>query len=134
MIHIPVNIALTGDLMMDTQKIQLTLAQIDEGLEPELERDLIDAARFIKTLAQAYVRVDTGSLQESIRVEHIRRLAVRVRAGGYVTNPKTKKLVDYAIYVEERFPFMRPAWQSGKNFVTMRAEESLRRLALRVSS
>jgi hypothetical protein len=62
--------------------------------------------------------VETGSLRDSIRIERggeskdWRR--VRVRAGGYVTNPKTGKIVDYAAVVEQRFPYMRPAWEEVK--------------------
>ncbi len=69
-------------------------------------------------LAKVYVNVDTGSLRDSIRREsggeglHWRR--VRVRAGGYVTNPKTGKLVNYAAVVEVKYPYMRPAWEEVK--------------------
>ena len=76
---------------------------------------LMERAQLMKGLAQVYVRVDTGSLRDSIRVEsggigeHWRR--IRVRAGGYIINPKTKKRVDYAGIVESKYPFMRPAWE-----------------------
>ena len=74
---------------------------------------IMDVAYLMKGLAQVYVLVDTGSLRDSIRVERggkgMRWRQVRVRAGGYVTNPKTGRLVDYARYVEEKCQFMRRA-------------------------
>ncbi len=75
---------------------------------------LLAQAELMKGIAQVYVPMDTGSLRDSIRVErggeskNWRR--VRVRAGGYVTNPKTGRLVDYAAIVEQRYGFMRAAW------------------------
>lgn len=79
---------------------------------------LLKQAELMKGLAQVYVPVDTGSLRDSIRIErggeglHWRQ--VRVRAGGYVTNPKTGKIVNYAVHVELKYPYMRPAWEEVK--------------------
>lgn len=126
---IPVHLALTGQIDADLNRVAVTLAQIEHGMDPALERDLLEAAQFMRTMAKAYVRVDTGSLSKSIRVEHIRQLAVRVRAGGYVVNPKTGTLVNYAVYVEAKYPFMRPAWEHARNFVTARVTDSLTALA-----
>jgi len=73
-------------------------------------------AQLMQGLAQIYVLVDTGSLRDSIRIEEVPTRdsdfarSIRVRAGGYVTNPRTGKLVDYAVYVEAKSPFMAPAW------------------------
>ena len=84
--------------------------------------ELLQQAELMKGLAQVNVRVDTGSLRDSIRIErtapthHLHRM-VRVRAGGYVTNPRTKKIVDYAAIVEHKWPFMRPAWDSIRSNV-----------------
>jgi HK97 gp10 family phage protein len=74
--------------------------------------------------AQIYAPVDTGALQSSIRVERggvgLGWRQVRVRAGGYITNPKTGKLVNYSNFVEygtkhmPAQPFMRPAWEIVK--------------------
>jgi len=75
---------------------------------------LMDQAHLMVGLAQVYCPVDTGSLRDSIRVERggegegWRR--VSVRAGGYIMNPKTGRLVDYAGIVEARQPFMAPAF------------------------
>jgi len=75
---------------------------------------LLQQAELMKGLAQIYVPVDTGSLRDSIRVERggegEKWRRVRIRAGGYVTNPKTGKLVNYAGIVEAKIPYMRPAF------------------------
>lgn len=89
-----------------------------------------EAADLMVGFAQVYVLVDTGSLRDSIRKErggqgkHWR--VVRVRAGGYITNPKTKKIVDYAVHVERRKPYMKPAWEN----VRPQVEEIIRRICL----
>lgn len=75
---------------------------------------LMKQAELIAGLAQVYVAVDTGSLRDSIRVERggegLGWRRVCVRAGGYVVNPKSGRLVDYAASLELRQPFMRPAF------------------------
>jgi hypothetical protein len=79
---------------------------------------LMRQAELMKGLAQVYVPVDTGSLRDSIRVERggegegWRR--VRVRAGGYVTNYRTGKIVNYAGVVEAKYPYMRLAFEEVK--------------------
>lgn len=127
--RIPLYLYLVGDYRASMEKIQMTLAQIERGLPPTLEKELLEAAHFMRGQAQARVRVDTGSLQKSIRVEHISGLAVRVRAGGYVINPKTGKIVDYATYQERYHPYMKPAWEETKNFVKGRVRVALGVLA-----
>jgi hypothetical protein len=94
--------------------VKQTLAELPEHMAAWAETVLLEQAHTMVGYAQVYCRVDTGSLRDSIRVErggiekHWRE--VRVRAGGYITNPKTGKLVDYARIVEHRYPYMRPAW------------------------
>ena len=93
--------------------LKADLADLPEKLLDAAFEYLLESAQLIKGLAQVRVRVDTGSLRDSIRVErggkgkHWRR--VRVRAGGYITNPDTGRLVDYAGYVESKYPYLRPA-------------------------
>lgn len=105
--------SLKFDLAKGTVKEDL--ADLPEKMLDYAFQVLMDRARLMRDLAQVKVRVDTGSLRDSIRVErggeglHWRR--VRVRAGGYVTNPDTGQLVNYAAVVEKRYPFMRPAWE-----------------------
>ena len=104
-----------------------------QGLE-ELMRDatleeLNSSADQIKQLAKQLVRVDTGSLQRSIRKERggvgARWAKVRVRAGGYVTNPKTGLLVNYASIIESKYPFMMPAWLIVREGMVERIEQRI---------
>ena len=91
------------------------LAELPEKMLEGAWEEIIQVVTRMKGLAQAYVLVDTGSLRDSIRVERGGQgkywREIRVRAGGYVTNPKTGKLVDYAAIVEMKYPYMAPAWQ-----------------------
>jgi len=70
--------------------------------------------------AKELVPVDTGSLRKSIRKERRALPAgdiiyTGVRAGGYIVNPKTKQIVNYAKHVEygtsrnRPQPYLRPA-------------------------
>lgn len=105
-------------IKMDFMKgiVKQDLAMLPEKMLEAAYEELLQQAELMKGLAQVGVRVDTGSLRDSIRIErtapthHLHKM-VRVRAGGYVTNPKTGKIVDYAAIVESRYPFMRPAWE-----------------------
>lgn len=96
--------------------IKKDLGELPEKMLQVAYEELLQQAELMKGLAQVNVRVDTGSLRDSIRIErvaptyHLHRM-VRVRAGGYVTNPVTHKIVDYAAIVEMKYPYMRPAWE-----------------------
>ncbi len=90
------------------------LAKLPEQMLQASEEALNQAADLIVGLAKVNVRVDTGSLRDSIRKERVGptyqyHRIVRVRAGGYIVNPKTGKLVNYAGVVEMKFPYLRPA-------------------------
>jgi len=117
-------------LDLDKGTIKQDVAEIPNKLLDGAFEAILEAAHLMQGLAQVYVLVDTGSLRDSIRVErggegmHWRR--VKVRAGGYVTNPKTGHLVDYAVHVERMHPYMRPAWESVRSQV----EEIIRRKCL----
>lgn len=84
----------------------------DKLLEAAIEGAL-EIAYLILGSAQIHVRVKTGSLRDSGRIERggkTKHFAViRVRFGGYILNPETGKLVDYAAIVEQRYPYLRPA-------------------------
>jgi hypothetical protein len=105
-------------IKFDLGRAKTDLADLPEKMLEYAFEVLMSRAELMKDLAQVYVRVDTGSLRDSIRIEwggegkEWRR--VRVRAGGYVTNPKTGRLVNYAAVVEQRFPYMRPAFDQIK--------------------
>ena len=100
---------------MNSTTVKQDIAAIPNAMLEGAEQAILEAAHLMAGLAQVHVRVDTGSLRDSIRVErggqsmHWRE--VRVRAGGYVVNPKTGKLVDYAVIVEVKYPYMRPAYE-----------------------
>jgi hypothetical protein len=88
----------------DSGTTKEAIAELPEKMKEYAFEVLMKQAELIKSLAQIYTPVDTGSLRDSIRVErggenkHWRQ--VRVRAGGYVTNPKTNKKVNYAAFME----------------------------------
>jgi HK97 gp10 family phage protein len=96
------------------------LLEIKGGMGKACAETLDDVAHKIRDSARRIVPKDTGSLMHSIRVQKYSPEAgnvakIGVSAGGYITNPKTGKIVDYARYVEfgtskmpER-PYMRTA-------------------------
>lgn len=95
--------------------IKQDLAQLPEKMMEAAWEEIVQAVTLMKGLAQGNVRVDTGSLRDSIRVERGGEgklwRQIKLRAGGYIVNPKTGKLVNYAAVVEAKYPYMRPAWQ-----------------------
>lgn len=89
-----------------------------------MKRALDLAAADGVTRAKQLVAVDTGALQKSIRKEKHAWPAgnvtyIGIRAGGYVRNPRTGRLVHYAQFIEYGTsrtyprPFMRPALAWG---------------------
>lgn len=106
-------------LSIDDPNIKQKLATLPEHMIEWAEEVLMDRAHYMRDIAQVLVRVETGSLRDSVRVERGGKgqfwREVRVRAGGYVVNPKTGRLVDYAIFVENNYPFMAPAFLQVKN-------------------
>lgn len=101
--------------------VKKDLARLPEKILEYAFEVLMEQARLMKGYAQVYVPVDTGSLRDSIRLERgdegERWRRIRVRAGGYKTNPKTGKLVDYAGYVERKQPYMWPAWKQVRDTI-----------------
>lgn len=95
--------SITLDLADPTVKQKI--AELPEKMLEYAFEVLMKQAELIRDLAQVYVPVDTGSLRDSIRIERggegLAWRGVKVRAGGYVTNPRTGKRVNYAKYVEE---------------------------------
>ena len=90
--------------------IKLQIAQIPERLLEGAEQAVIETAYLVLGLAQIYVNVDTGALRDSGRIERggegLTWKEVKVRFGGYATNPRTGKLVDYAVHVENRYHYL----------------------------
>ena len=98
--------------------IKRDIASIPTKLLEGAEEAIMEVAYLVLGLAQVHVRVDTGSLRDSGRIEkggqgmHWRQ--VKVRFGGYVVNPKTNRLVDYAAIVEAKYPYLKPAWREAE--------------------
>jgi len=105
--------------------MQADLAQIPEKMKQAGLEALNEAADFMIVLAQGYVLVDTGTLQRSIRKEHEGDV-IRVLAGGYsFINPKTNKYCNYAVFIESKYPFMRPAFESVRSFITEKIRQKV---------
>jgi hypothetical protein len=109
------------NLNFNSGTIKQDIATIPQKLLEGAEEAILQCAYLVLGLAQVHVRVDTGSLRDSGRIErggqgmHFRQ--IRVRFGGYVINPKTGKLVDYAAAVEARYPYLKPAVQESESEV-----------------
>lgn len=94
------------DLMKGT--VQQDLAMLPEKMLDAAYEELLQQAHLMQGIWQVRAPVDTGSYRDSVRIErtaptqHLHRM-VRVRAGGYVTNPKTGKIVDYAAILEAKY-------------------------------
>jgi hypothetical protein len=109
----------TINLDLSDPNVKEKLAVLPQKMVEWAEECLLEAAHLMVGLAQVRVPVDTGSLRDSIRVERggqgMYWREIRVRAGGYITNPKSGKLVDYAVYVEATQPFMLPSYLDVKD-------------------
>lgn len=86
-------------------RIRAVLDRVEDGLDAKVSEALSVVADKVKEDAKDYCPVDTGSLKASIRREAVARTSgntwgIGVRAGGYVTNPKTGQKVNYAAHVE----------------------------------
>lgn len=92
--------------------VKQKLAELPEKMVEYAFEVLIKQAQLMRDLAQVYCPVDTGSLRDSIRVERGGEgkgwREVRVRAGGYITNPNTGRKVDYAAYQEYGTRYIAP--------------------------
>jgi len=110
-------------LQLDGERgtIKRDIAEIPNKLLDGAFEAINEVADLMVGLAQVHVLVDTGSLRDSIRKERgghgLHWRMVRVRAGGYIVNPKTGKIVDYAVHVERMRPYMKPAWDSVRSQV-----------------
>ena len=111
-------------IKMDWKGVDGFLRHLQKTMPDAFESALIDAlqeaAYLGKERAKTLVPKDTGALQNSIRVERLAREASKIlytgiRAGGYIRNPRTGRLVDYASHVEygtskqRPQPYLRPA-------------------------
>ena len=105
--------------------LEKELAMLPEKMEAAALEALNDAADFMVMIAQGRVRVDTATLQGSIRKEQSGKI-VRVLAGGFqFINPKTNRHCDYAIHVEHISPYMQPAWETVSKFIDAKIREKV---------
>lgn len=109
--------------------IKTRLAELPEKMVEYAFEALLKQAQLMRDLAQVYCPVDTGSLRDSIRVERGGEgkgwREVRVRAGGYITNPRTGRKVDYAIYQEAARGFMAAAYEDVKPTIELMIQNAV---------
>lgn len=101
-----------SDIQIFTRSVlKVDIATLEYNINIAAEEALNQICDLIVSYAKFYAPVETGSLRDSIRRESggEQWLTKRVRAGGYIINPKTGRFVDYAGYVESKTPFMQPA-------------------------
>ncbi len=87
------------------EQVKRNFNALTKGINPAAVRVLKQVAKEVKDEAKELVPIDTGALKASIRLIVTAATAgditrIGVRAGGYEVNPKTGKLVNYAVYVE----------------------------------
>ena len=106
------------------QRLIAHLGDAIKRIDPNMKEALREVARRVVQDAKALCPVDTGSLQRSIRAEEyppqVSIYRIYVVAGGKIINPKTRRKVDYAAYVEygtsraPAQPFLRPALEQNR--------------------
>ena len=108
---------------------KFALAEIEDNLADWAFEALLEQAEVMKGYWQIFVRVETGSARDSIRVErggefkHWKQ--VKVRGGGYVINPKTGRLVDYMWVLEQRYGAGHAAFEIVKPTIALMIEEKV---------
>jgi HK97 gp10 family phage protein len=104
--------------------IKAKLAELPEKMLNYAFEVMMKQAELMKGLAQVYCPVDTGSLRDSIRIERggegKQWRQVKVRCGGYITNPNTGRLVDYAKYQEFGTKYIAPTYFMTQAFLEVR--------------
>jgi hypothetical protein len=114
---------------LNDPNIKTKIAELPEKMLEYAEEVLSNQCDVIVGLAKVYVPVDTGSLRDSIRKERggtgKEWREFKVRAGGYVTNPRTGRRVDYAWIVELRTPFLSTAVEEVKPTIQMMIEAAV---------
>lgn len=100
----------------DLRTLQKDIATFNNNISDKAFNLILEKALRIQRLAQALVRVATGTLRSDIRVE-IRTnnqdiVTIAIVAGGTQINPRTGRICDYAAIVEQKYPFMQPAFSA----------------------
>jgi HK97 gp10 family phage protein len=116
-----------ADIIVDDTRVRMHLLKFSKAVPVATTGALDDTASNVVSDAKAmcieYNIYDTGAFMKSISKEkivksgYVQRISVTV--GGRVVNPKTGRLVDYAVYVHEGTSKMpaRPVlrWAMAKN-------------------
>ena len=124
--------------ILGMDKVINRLAVMEKALEPESEKQMKTVGKLMKEYSKSIAAVDTGSMRTSIRMQVFAKIAgkilrVGVSAGGYIVNPKTGKLVNYAKFIEWGTskmlaqPFMRPAMEKYKHLIPKKIRDGLHR-------
>lgn len=104
----------TIHLNLFDKNIKKTIAELPEKMAAHAEEVLIQQAELMRDIAKVRAPVEYGALRDSIRIERGGKgkgwKQVRIRAGGYVVNPRTGRLVDYARYQEEGTRYIAPKY------------------------
>lgn len=123
--------------IIGAQKLIARLVRLEKALDPAAIKAVKKVAKDIRDDAKTLCPVDTGSLRKSIRVGAYAKPArhthsVRVTAGGHVTNPKSRRKVDYASHVEYGTsrqtpqPYLRPAIKKHRKVLAKAIKEAIR--------
>jgi HK97 gp10 family phage protein len=118
-------------------KLIARVARFEKALDPGAETGVKKVAVKIRDSARLKVRKDTGSLMRSIRFGEYARPtghvhSIRVTAGGYVRNPKTGEIVDYAVHQElgtsnmTGQPYLGPSFQEHSRELMKEIKKVLR--------
>lgn len=118
----PLTLKLSGKNVLMARLTELRTVKLKQSVKENVREICED----IRDDAKAIVPVDTGSLKSSIRLQvrprpTAHKISFGVSAGGYVTNPRTGRKVNYAAFVEygtrkmAARPYMRPAIEKHKH-------------------
>ena len=113
----------------DFRSLKEYIGTLDRNIEEISMQVLEQVCQLIVGYAKILVPVDTGSLRDSIRMERggigMDWAEYRVRAGGYIINPKSGKLVNYAAAVEFWAHYMEGAIREAEPELQMLWESRL---------
>lgn len=99
--------------MVGANNLIARLVRVQKKLPRDADEAITDVAVLIRDTAKGLVPVDTGTLKKSIRLQRTARPAgvtrqIGVLAGGRFVNPKSGRIVNYALFVERGTSRMRP--------------------------
>ena len=105
---------MTGVIRLDFNSgtVKQDIAELPDKIYAATLEVLKERTDLMVGLWKVNSQVDTGAHRDSIRRQWIgkgRKVCI-VRAGGYVVNPKTGRLVDYAAILEAKYHAGQRAW------------------------